>query len=69
MGGKTGLIYVRMIALGLYCLEMVFSHFWLKYLNYGPLEWIWQQLTYGKKLLLKKLYAIRILNEMKPSQG
>lgn len=54
MGGKTGLIYVVLIAVGVYVLEMVLSHFWLKYFNYGPLEWIWRQLTYGKKLPLKK---------------
>lgn len=54
MGGTTGLIYVILIALGVYGLEMVFSHFWLKYFNYGPLEWIWRQLTYGKRLPLRK---------------
>jgi uncharacterized protein len=54
MGGTTGLIYVILIALGVYGLEMVFSHFWLKYFNYGPLEWIWRQLTYGKSLPLRK---------------
>jgi len=54
MGGKTGLIYVVLIAIAVYSLEIVLSHFWLKYFNYGPLEWLWRQLTYGKKLPLKK---------------
>lgn len=30
------------------------SYFWLKFFNYGPLEWIWRQLTYGKRLRLRK---------------
>jgi hypothetical protein len=27
---------------------------WLKYFQYGPMEWIWRQLTYGKRLPLRK---------------
>lgn len=53
-GAKTGLIYVIFIAIGIYALEIIFSHFWLKYFNYGPLEWLWRQLTYGKRFPLRK---------------
>jgi uncharacterized protein len=34
--------------------EILFSAYWLKSLRYGPAEWIWRQLTYGKRLQLKK---------------
>ncbi len=53
-GAKTGLIYVILIAIGIYGLEIIFSHFWLKYFNYGPLEWLWRQLTFGKRFPLRK---------------
>ena len=35
-------------------IEILFSSYWLKYFRYGPVEWIWRQLTYGKRLPLKK---------------
>lgn len=54
LGAKTGAFYVFLISIGVYIFEMIFSHVWLKYFQYGPLEWIWRQLTYGKRLRLRK---------------
>lgn len=54
LGAKTGAIYVILIALAVYFFEMIWSHLWLKYFIYGPLEWIWRMLTYGKYLPIKK---------------
>jgi uncharacterized protein len=34
--------------------EIVFSTYWLKHFRYGPAEWIWRQLTYEKRLRLRK---------------
>lgn len=34
--------------------EIAFSTYWLKHYRYGPAEWIWRQLTYGKRLQLRK---------------
>jgi uncharacterized protein len=36
------------------CLEIVLSTYWLKYFRYGPTEWIWRQLSYWKRLKLRK---------------
>jgi uncharacterized protein len=27
---------------------------WLRYFSYGPLEWIWRQLTYRRRLGLRR---------------
>lgn len=54
LGASMGLIYVQLIAVGVFILQMVFSNMWLKYFKYGPLEWIWRMLTYGKVLKLIK---------------
>lgn len=35
-------------------IEIVFSAYWLKQFRYGPTEWIWRQLTYWKRLQLRK---------------
>jgi uncharacterized protein len=34
--------------------EVLFSTYWLMKFRYGPAEWIWRQLTYGKRLPLRK---------------
>jgi uncharacterized protein len=35
------------IAVTGFAAQIVFSHFWLKTFNFGPLEWVWRALTYG----------------------
>ncbi len=35
--------------LGIWCFLLIFSHLWLRYFNYGPVEWMWRYLTYGNK--------------------
>ncbi|KKD41523.1 DUF418 domain-containing protein [Bacillus sp. FSL L8-0167] len=37
-----------MIGLGVYVFLLLFSTLWLKRFKYGPMEFIWRQLTYGK---------------------
>lgn len=54
MGTDMGLVYVLLIATGVYLVEVMFSLIWLHYFRYGPLEWIWRMLSYGKWLPLRK---------------
>lgn len=49
LGADMGLVYVLLIATGVYVTEIIFSYFWLHYFQFGPLEWIWRILTYGKR--------------------
>jgi uncharacterized protein len=35
-------------------IEILISWYWLRTFRYGPVEWIWRQLTYWKKLPLRK---------------
>jgi uncharacterized protein len=37
--------------------QIIFSTIWLRYFNFGPLEWVWRSLTYWKR------YAIRRKDE------
>lgn len=34
--------------------EIIFSTYWFQHFRYGPIEWIWRQLTYWKRLQLRK---------------
>ena len=41
-------------AVVVFILQIFLSKWWLSKFNYGPVEWIWRQLSYGKRLPLKK---------------
>ncbi len=51
---KSGPAVYLPIALAVFLFQVAFSTLWLKYFYYGPLEWIWRQLTYGKILPIIK---------------
>lgn len=42
------------IVLGIWVIQLIYSPLWFRYYRYGPLEWLWRSLTYGKKQPLKK---------------
>lgn len=54
LGGNIGPSIFFPMAIGMYVFQIGFSLWWFRYFNYGPLEWIWRMLTYGKKLRLRK---------------
>jgi uncharacterized protein len=35
-------------------IEIIWSHIWLKYFRFGPLEWVWRSLTYWKKQPMRR---------------
>lgn len=43
-GAQTGLVFILIIALGIYLLQIIFSSIWLKHFENGPLEWLWRKL-------------------------
>lgn len=45
---EIGVFYSALIALAIIFVQMKFSSWWLKRYHYGPLEWIWRSLTFGK---------------------
>ena len=45
---------IYLVVLAIWVAQIIWSHIWLKYFQYGPFEWIWRQLTYWKRLPLKK---------------
>lgn len=51
--GTIGALTATLIAFGIFTLQIAISTLWLKYFAYGPMEWIWRQLTYRKRLSLR----------------
>ena len=54
LGTKINLIQAMLILILIFMFQIGFSWLWLKYFNYGPTEWIWRQMTYGKLLSIRK---------------
>jgi uncharacterized protein len=46
--------YYLLFALSLYIAQVYFSKWWLAKYQFGPVEWLWRQLSYAKRLPLKK---------------
>ncbi|MFP4334087.1 MAG: DUF418 domain-containing protein [Wenzhouxiangella sp.] len=38
-----------LLVLGFFALQVVFSRVWLARFRFGPVEWLWRSLTYGKR--------------------
>ncbi|HEX8174650.1 MAG TPA: DUF418 domain-containing protein [Pyrinomonadaceae bacterium] len=51
--GKVGALSATLIALAIFLFQIIVSAFWLRYFSYGPMEWIWRQLTYRQRLDLR----------------
>ncbi len=46
---KVGAAGLWGITFALYLVQILFSSWWLSRFQFGPLEWVWRSLTYGKK--------------------
>ncbi|WP_285767615.1 DUF418 domain-containing protein [Peribacillus sp. SI8-4] len=42
------------LLLGIFCLQILLSHLWMSLYQYGPVEYIWRCVTYGKKPVMRK---------------
>ena len=52
LGASVGLWQTELMALGVFAAEILFSRVWFRFFQFGPLEWIWRMLTYGRWLPL-----------------
>lgn len=46
--GKVGPVYYTVFAILVFIFQVIFSTAWLRYFNFGPVEWAWRSATYGK---------------------
>ena len=47
--GTFGLAFVFPISFALFALQVAYSRWWLAHFRFGPIEWLWRSLTYGKR--------------------
>jgi len=51
--GKVRALSATLLAFAIFLFQILFSTLWLKYFIYGPMEWVWRQLAYKKRLSLR----------------
>jgi len=54
MFGKLQRYEIYYVVGATWVLQIIWSHIWLRYFRFGPLEWAWRSLTYWKKQPMKK---------------
>lgn len=52
--GTFGAAKATMAALGIFAIQVALSTIWLTFFSYGPMEWIWRQLTYRRRIELRR---------------
>ena len=52
--GRVGPLADFFIGIVIYSLQIPFSIRWLSTHRYGPMEWVWRQATYGRRVGLKR---------------
>lgn len=50
---RVGLAPALGISLAIFAVQIVLSRFWLAQFAFGPVEWLWRQFTYGKRVALR----------------
>ena len=53
-GTSVGLTMTEIIAVVVFGVEVACCAIWLRWFNFGTLEWIWRMLTYGKWMRMRK---------------
>jgi uncharacterized protein len=51
---KTSPLINMLLTVPVFAIQVLLCRLWLKYFNYGLVEWLWRSLTFGKWYPLKK---------------
>lgn len=51
--GRFGAVAATLTGIAIFLVQIILSNIWLRFFRYGPMEWIWRQLTYRKRLELR----------------
>lgn len=58
--GQVGPVYFTLFGIAVFIIQIILSTIWLKYFNYGPVEWLWRSATYKKWQPFRKKVSINI---------
>jgi uncharacterized protein len=54
MYGRLQRIEIYYFVIAIWIMQILWSHIWLRYFYFGPMEWLWRSLTYWKKQPLRR---------------
>lgn len=54
LGANVSLLTTEVLALCVFFCQILISALWLHFCQFGPLEWLWRMLTYGRRMPLLK---------------
>ncbi|MBR1687255.1 MAG: DUF418 domain-containing protein [Prevotella sp.] len=54
LGTRLGLVWVELVAVAVFVLQVVCCQWWLRRFRFGPVEWGWRMLTYGRRFSLQR---------------
>ncbi|HNU87305.1 MAG TPA: DUF418 domain-containing protein [Ferruginibacter sp.] len=52
--GRLEYYQLYYVVAAVWAVEIIWSHIWLRYFRFGPMEWVWRSLTYWKKQPFRK---------------
>ena len=52
--GKVDYVYGILLTIVIFMVQLAWSDYWLRHFRFGPFEWAWRSLTYGKLQSMKK---------------
>ena len=53
-GTQVSALTLESLAVGVFIIQVLWSHWWLKRFQFGPMEWVWRSMTYGKLMAMRK---------------
>ncbi len=59
--GKMQRDETYLVVAGVWVVEIIWSHIWLRYFRFGPFEWAWRSLTYWKRQPFRKSKGAEIM--------
>lgn len=57
--GQVGPVYYTLFGIIIFIIQIILSTIWLKYFNYGPIEWLWRSATYKNWQPMKKRQQVQ----------
>ncbi len=55
--GRIGLVEGSLLALVIFAGQCAVARLWLHWCRFGPIEWVWRRMTYGKPIALMRTLA------------
>ncbi len=52
--GQVNIWQGMLLTVAIFLVQVVWSQYWLRHFRFGPIEWLWRTLTYGKKQKMKR---------------